>query len=68
MHHVGDMHQQTLIGTAEVARILDKSHRTIHRMVKDGRLVPAMTAPGGFAGTFLFDRAVIERMAAEDAA
>lgn len=50
------MPQTTFIGTAEVARILNKSHRTVHRMVKDGRLVPAMTAPGGFVGTFLFDR------------
>lgn len=48
--------QQTLIGTVEAARILDKSPRTVHRMVKAGRLTPAMKAPGGFAGAFLFDR------------
>ena len=59
------MQQTTLIGTAEVARIFGKSHRTIHRMVKDGRLTPAMKAPGGYAGTFLFDRATIVALAAK---
>jgi excisionase family DNA binding protein len=58
------MQTTSYIGTAEVARLLNKSHRTVHRMVKDGRLVPAMTAPGGFAGTFLFDRSEVERLAA----
>lgn len=53
-----------LIGTAEVAQILGKSPRTVHRMVKAGTLIPAMTAPGGFAGTYLFDRAEIERIKA----
>lgn len=52
-----------LIGTAEAARILNKSHRTVHRMVKAGRLTPAMKAPGGFAGTFLFDRVEVENLA-----
>lgn len=53
-----------LIGTAEVAQILGKSPRTVHRMVKAGLLTPVMTAPGGFAGTYLFDRADIEALAA----
>jgi excisionase family DNA binding protein len=56
-----------LIGTAEAARILNKSHRTVHRMVKAGRLVPAMKAPGGFAGAFLFDRAEVDALAKEAA-
>jgi excisionase family DNA binding protein len=55
---------QTLIGTAEVARLLHRSPRTIHRMVKAGELTPVMTAPGGFAGAYLFDRAEIEALAA----
>ena len=50
-----------LIGTAEVARLLGKSPRTVHRMVKAGTLKPAMTAPGGYAGTYLFDPAEVER-------
>jgi excisionase family DNA binding protein len=54
-----------LIGTAEVARVLGKSTRTVHRMVADGRLTPTMIAPGGYVGTWLFDRAEIEALAAE---
>lgn len=53
-----------LIGTAEVARMFGKSHRTVHRMVQSGDLTPTVTAPGGFAGTFLFNRADVERKAA----
>lgn len=52
-----------LIGTAEAARILDKSHRTIHRLVKSGDLIPAMTAPGGPSGVFLFRKADVEALA-----
>jgi len=56
-----------LIGTAEVARILGKSPRTVHRMVKAGTLIPAMTAPGGYAGTYLFDPAEVDRVRGEAA-
>jgi excisionase family DNA binding protein len=52
-----------LIGTAEAARILGKSNRTIHRMVADGRLTVAHTAPGGYVGVWLFDRRDIEALA-----
>lgn len=52
-----------LIGTAEAARILGKSHRTVHRLVESGALKPVMTAPGGFRGAFLFDRSEVERLA-----
>lgn len=52
----------TLIGTAEVARLLGKSHRTVHRLVESGALVPAIVAPGGPKGSYLFDRADIERI------
>ena len=57
-----------LIGTAEAARILGKSPRTVHRMVAAGSLTPAVTAPGGFAGAFLFRRTDIERVKTEAAA
>lgn len=60
--------EQDLIGTAEVARMFGKSHRTVHRMVQSGELTPAVKAPGGFAGTFLFIRADIERKVASDRA
>jgi hypothetical protein len=52
-----------LIGTAEAARILDKSPRTVHRMVRAGALTPKITAPGGFAGVYLFDRADVQALA-----
>ena len=56
--------EEPLIGTAEAARILGGvSHRTVHRLVESGDLTPAMTAPGGRAGAFLFDRADVERLA-----
>ena len=53
-----------LIGSAEVARILGKSPTTIHRMVNAGALVPAIIAPGGRVGTYLFDRADVEAFTA----
>lgn len=59
---------QHLIGTAEASRILGKSHRTIHRMVADGRLPVALTAPGGFVGAFMFDRADVEALLDEEVA
>lgn len=52
-----------LIGTVEAARILGKSPRTVHRLVESGQLTPAITAPGGFAGAFLFDRTDVEALA-----
>lgn len=59
--------EQNLIGSAEVARILGKSPRTVHRMVEAGTLVPAMVAPGGFKGVFLFARAEVDRIKADAA-
>ena len=56
-----------LIGTTEAARILGKSPRTVHRLVAAGRLTPAITAPGGFAGAYLFDRRDVEALAADKA-
>jgi len=56
---------ENLIGTAEAAKILSKSHRTVHRLVESGALVPAMTAPGGFKGAFLFRRGDVDALKAE---
>ena len=55
---------ERLISTAEAAQVLGKSTRTIYRMVNAGTLAPAIIAPGGRVGSYLFDRADIERMAA----
>ena len=54
-----------LIGTAEAARLMGKSSRTIHRLVESGRLTPDVVAPGGYAGAFLFRRSVVEALKAE---
>lgn len=62
--------QQTtdhLVGSAEAARLLGKSQRTIHRLVHSGQLVPAMTVPGGQVGVWLFDRADVLRLAGQPA-
>ena len=59
---------EALIGTAEAARILGKSPRTVHRLVSTGRLIPAHVAPGGYAGSFLFRREDVEALASEVAA
>ena len=56
-------HDTNLIGTAEAARILGKSPRTIHRLVDSGQLTPAFTAPGGHHGAYLFRREDIEALA-----
>ena len=45
-----------LIGTAELARELGVSPQTIYRRVREGAIKPAMTAPGGQHGTWLFRR------------
>ena len=55
----------TLLGTAEAARLLGKSTRTIYRMVNAGTLAHALIAPGGNVGIYLFDRADVERVKAE---
>lgn len=54
-----------LITTAQAADILGRSHRTIHRAVASGDLVPALTSPGGRFGAFLFRREDVERLASE---
>lgn len=57
------MTDKNLIGSVAAARILGKSPRSIHRLVKSGELTPALIAPGGFAGSYLFNRADVEALA-----
>lgn len=59
--------EDDLIGTAEAARILGKSPRTVHRMVPND-LRPAIVAPGGRAGVYMFRRADVEALARRAAA
>ena len=59
---------EDLIGTAEAARVLGRSPRTVHRMVNAGDLTPAMTAPGGHHGSYLFRRADVEALTETSAA
>lgn len=61
------MHTPDLIGTAEAARLLGVSHRTIHRLVEAGE-ISATRAPGGQNGSFLFPRTDIEAVAQDRAA
>jgi len=56
------MANNELIGTTEVASILGKSPRTVHRMVTAGHLIPALKAPGGSVGIYLFNRADVEAL------
>ena len=48
-------HNSKLIGTAQVASLLNCSIRTVHRRVVAGDLSPALTVPGGAHGIHLFD-------------
>lgn len=54
-----------LIGAVEAAGILGLSRPGIHKRVRDGRLEPLAVI--GQRGTYVFDRAEIERLAAEEA-
>ena len=56
------MSAEHLIGTTEAARLLGKSTRTIYRMDKAGPRTPALSAPGGNVGIYLFDREDVERV------
>ncbi len=60
--HASAMTPPEYVGSAEVVRLLGKSSRTVHRLVKAGRLRPALVAPGGQHGAFLFERKAVERL------
>ena len=53
---------QRFISSPQAARILCVSARTVHRMVAAGDLTPAVTAPGGPHGAFLFNQADVEKV------
>lgn len=57
------MSRPDLVTTSEAARMLKRSIRTIHRAVRDGVLVPAMRLSIGPNGSFVFERADVERLA-----
>lgn len=61
------MHNTDLIPTAEVAAILGKEVRTVHRMVERRELTPAVKTPG-LRGAYLFRREDVERLAQGSAA
>lgn len=48
-----------LVAVSEVAALLGKSVRTVHRMIQAGELKPVMKIGGG-TGAYLFQRAEIE--------
>lgn len=53
---------EPLIGTHQASKILSVNVRTVHRMIDDGRLVPAAKVPGQ-TGAYMFDPADVERLA-----
>lgn len=62
------MQTPALVGTAEACRMLGKDKATLSRWVASGRLTPVARTSDKPNGAFLFDRAEIERVAAEVAA
>lgn len=54
-----------LLTAAHVARLLDKSVRTIQRMAEDGRL-PYVSKIEGDTGAYVFDADVIEHLARQE--
>lgn len=47
--------------SADVAALLHRTSRTVHRLVEAGKLVPVQKINAGRFGTFLFDAAEVER-------
>lgn len=54
-----------LLSAAQVARMLGKGIRTIHRMAEDGRL-PYVSKLEGETGAYVFDADVIEHLARQE--
>lgn len=65
--HMPKFEQADLVTSADAARILGVHVATVARRVASGSLRPAMKLPGE-TGAYLFDRAQVERIAAERAA
>ena len=55
--------EATLLTTGQAARLLGISPTRVHQLIQAGKLEPAQRTPLGM----LFDRAVIEKLAAERA-
>lgn len=60
------MHNDELVGSAEVCRTLEINPSTVSRWVEAGRLTPAHKLPGR-NGAYLFRRADIDTLVAERA-
>lgn len=56
--------QDRLVPTSSVAKQLNVDVRTVHRMVRVGRLSPAVKAPG-LRGAMLFNSEDVAALAAE---
>ena len=54
-----------LVNVSEVADMLGISKRTVHQRIGAGRIAPIQKMPGQ-TGQYLFDRAYIEQIAAEE--
>lgn len=52
-----------LLSSPQAADLLGVSPRTIHRLVADGQLTPAVIATGGQHGGFKFHRVDVQRIA-----
>lgn len=61
------MHMPTnqLVNVSEVADMLGISKRTVHQRIGAGRIAPIQKMPGQ-TGQYLFDRAYIEQIAADE--
>ena len=61
------MHMPTnqLMNVSEVADMLGISKRTVHQRIGAGRIAPIQKMPGQ-TGQYLFDRAYIEQIAADE--
>lgn len=53
-----------LMTSKQVSILLNVDVRTVHRMVRDGRLLPVLKVPG-ITGAWLFNRSAVEALAAE---
>jgi predicted site-specific integrase-resolvase len=62
-----DMPTPDLVGLREAAEILNVDRSTLFRWVQLGKVEPTMKLPGA-TGAMLFDRAEMQRLAAERAA
>lgn len=51
------------VNTAQAARMLAMSLRSIHRFAEDGTLVPVMRVTDSPNGAYLFERADVEKLA-----